>query len=656
MRIELDLPLDTEAVNHALLQRANSQTIKPELTTPEYIKKPLAYKRFQNGKIKEQFRTKLITKLHSSWLKQCSANADQLRDYFLEMASQVSDTGALIFGDLIHRRNFATLVQEYDKLLVQHGNQSWIHSYVNLGNHPNYLADNRFNNAFLHPLLIALISYQIGGPIRIVDARGKNAEPISVKAQDNMLHIDNTPFNDEYKIIVTWEKGKASGPKGQNFVIIPGTHKGARNCFIDKNGLAWSTENGSIFVTPDSVQKVFDLQRNTSSKEKPVVVEVHDDFKPLTTLFAAGSLVHHRYRTEEGVSRSCMILAFHRAGDNPGQFMAPEHIKSFSKDGVNSFLFGLHGENTEEAFIVALAAKASLLANKMDDIQNKFDGIEVIAQSNRQLTTKEFEKWKQVVTSAPTVEDLKIKDLNFPLGGAVDEKELFSFLGNRMMMFDKHGPLDLILYKDAHEEIRKWGRNRIREMKQEQINSRLERWLPYIVQPKTDQLLDPFKLQSIASKLTDDIDNLPETNKNNAKLDSVETISPQDAYRSIRQLIEDLGEAIVRCDTRQTFLSASLFLFWSVDELLSLERNTNQNLMLIGSLLLSNYIATSVLIEKQIKHELSHKATANTETYNVREPLTRTMSFFGKVENDSIIENRKIGIMTLDRSPSFTLA
>lgn len=59
--------------------------------------------------------------------------------------------------------------------------------------------------------MIALIAYNVGGAIRLVDARGKDAEPLSILAQDNMLHIDNTPFNEEYKMILTWEKGKPSG-------------------------------------------------------------------------------------------------------------------------------------------------------------------------------------------------------------------------------------------------------------------------------------------------------------------------------------------------------------------------------------------------------------------------------------------------------------
>lgn len=174
------------------------------------------------------------------------------------------------------------------------------------------------------------------------------------------------------------------------------------------------------------------------------------------------------------------------------------------------------------------------------------------------------------------------------------------------MFFDKHGPLDLILYEDAHEEIRKWARNRIREMKVERLSERLEKWKPYIQQPQKTQLLTPKELQFLAIKLTKYINQIPNSKKIKAKLDSIETISSKDAYRSIQQLIEDLGESIVRCDTRQTFLSTSLFLFWAVDELLSLNDNNNLELMSMGEPLLSNYIATAILIEKQINSELLH--------------------------------------------------
>ncbi len=138
----------------------------------------------------------------------------------------VNEEGAIVFANLIRKTHFTKLVEHYDRLMSEHGSAGLIHSYLNLRNYPDFLNNCLFNSAFFHPLVIAIIAYQIGAPIRIVDARAKDAEPLAVCAQDNMLHIDNTPFNDEYKVLLTWEKHKVSGSKGQNFVYLPGTHKG----------------------------------------------------------------------------------------------------------------------------------------------------------------------------------------------------------------------------------------------------------------------------------------------------------------------------------------------------------------------------------------------------------------------------------------------
>ena len=111
-----------------------------------------------------------------------------------------------------------------------------------------------FSDAYIHPLLILLMSYSVGHPVHLVDARAKNAEPLSIKAQDNMLHIDNSPFRTEYKIIVTWQRGVNSGPKGQAFVFIPGTHHGVRLTQSSPGSDGpLSRENASIFITENDV-------------------------------------------------------------------------------------------------------------------------------------------------------------------------------------------------------------------------------------------------------------------------------------------------------------------------------------------------------------------------------------------------------------------
>ena len=54
----------------------------------------------------------------------------------------------------------------------------------------------------------------------------------------------------------------------------------------------------------------------------------------LQNIFEAGALVHHRYRTKEkNVQRSCVIFAFHRAQDNPDQFLGQEHVDKVAEKG-----------------------------------------------------------------------------------------------------------------------------------------------------------------------------------------------------------------------------------------------------------------------------------------------------------------------------------
>jgi hypothetical protein len=600
----MDLALEADQVDGLVHERASAPVIQPELVRVKSVRVPEAYKRFRDLDQKEQYRGALLEKMHEKWVSLYGAEkADILQAQFKGLVSILDENGAAIFGELITKEAFQELIDHYNEVLRTQGSKSWIHSYINLANHPGFLGNTAFNGAFLHPLLIALISYRIGGPIRIVDARGKDAEPISVLAQDNMLHIDNTPFNDEYKIILTWEKDKPSGPKGQNFVFIPGTHQGARNCFADGDGNAWSTENASIFITEENIQQVFDFQREVLSESSPIVVEAHHRDKPLTTVFAAGSLVHHRYRTEEGFARSCMILAFHRAADNPGQFIAPAHLGhvSVEEHDLNSMLFGRHGAGTEGQFLDALTSKASDVATVMDKLSTGRDGAEVIPQEKRTLSPQELEKWKAVATHAPTVEQLKIEEDFFPLGKELSQEDYVRLI-HKMMVFDKHGPLDLILYGDSHEEIRKWARNQIREMRVDRLESRIRVWAPTLEAPSPHHLQTPVQLKEMADQLAAIATREIEAHRE-AALDPQEKISQEDAFRSVRQLLTDLGEAIVRCESRQTFLSTSLFLFMACDTLSRLQGVPDSEVKRIGSALLANYVATGILIEKQIKEE-----------------------------------------------------
>lgn len=602
-KIFLNLPLTQKQEIDALIEeRCAAKPIVPELVEEKEIRAPKAYNRFRDLEEKAAFQKHLLQRMQEQFTEEFGpTQAEQLINEFLRLAEVVAQDGALIFGKMIDTNNFQELIKQYTEKLTTDGSKSWIHSYINLGNHPDFLNDKQFNNTFIHPLLITLISYSSGGPIRMVDARGKDAEPLAVQAQDNMLHIDNTPFRREFKIIVTWERGHPSGPKGQNFVFIPGTHKGVRNCSVSDDGDAWSTEDGSIFTSEKAVQSIFDLQQRITGEKLPTVVEVTHPEMPLTTIFEAGALIHHRYRTiEKDVPRSCIIVAFHRAQDNPGQFLNALYLDKIAENGsLIHLLMGKHSDNTEELFIAAILSNAKAIAEKITELNApNSQGSKIIPPTTR-ILTDELEKWKTTVTSAPTVEAIKIKTAYFQPGAELTHKLLAE-----MMKYDKHGPLDLILYGNGHEEIRKWARNRIREMPLSRLENRLTQFFSWdlMTAPSVSALLTPFDLQKIAQDLVHAIDELP--SQNSAYLDKSEKISPQDAYRSVRQLITDLGEAIVRCTSRQTFLSTSLFLFWACDELSRLLAGNNEqpNNFLIknSSSLLSHYLTTYVLIEKQI--------------------------------------------------------
>src|SRR6185295_8065106 len=96
------------------------------------------------------------------------------------------------------------------------------------------------------------------------------------------------------------------------------------------------------------------------------------------------------------------------------------------------------------------------------------------------------------------------------------------------------------------------------------------------------------------------IDQTP--NKENGKTDLQEKISAINAYKSLRQLINDLGETILRCYSIQNFLTTSLFLFCSCNELTNLQENTNEHVKVLGGKLLRNYIASAILTDLHIKN------------------------------------------------------
>lgn len=583
----------------------SSQRRDPQYVHPRELVAPEAYARLRRAPEKARFRRALLTTLASEWASRSPQDAPRLVQAFRELESLLDEQGALVFSSLISGDAFESLVQDYDARMQSDGSVSLLHSYLNLANHSGFLLNDRFRHAFLHPLTIALVAYQVGGGVRLVDARAKNAGPIQARAQDNMLHIDNTPFNDEYKLILLWEQGKVAGPSGQNFVYLPGTQKGARQAERRRDGTVWSTENASIFVTRKSVNGLFAFQKAIGMPSAPSVVEVAGDAEPLAAVFSAGSLVHHRYRTEGGKPRSCVILAFQPIADNPGRLMDIS-LGGRGSPLVRSMMDGTLASDAD--FLAFLREEALAMGDKLDEISAGEKGTRVLNPVLQPLDPEERDRWITVATEAPEIEDIKLEKQRVPFGQWVPLREFLDVLAREMMFFDKHGPLDLILYADGHEEVRKWARNRIREMKVDVLEQRIKSWARALRSPKASDLLSPLTLRGLALEAARWIGGAVQAAPRNAgtaderpdALGPHEAISPDRAYRSLEQLIGDLGEAANRAYSVQNLTSTSLFLFLAINESMLLRPgDVPARIRESARRLLRHYIAMALVTHQQ---------------------------------------------------------
>ncbi|KAM0312611.1 hypothetical protein ACHAO8_006142 [Botrytis cinerea] len=77
-----------------------------------------------------------------------------------------------------------------------------------------------------------------------------------------------------------------------------------------------------------------------------------------------------------------------------------------------------------------------------------------------------------------------------------------------------------------------------------------------------------------------------------------ECVGPQKIYKSLTRLMMDLGEATVRCESVETHLATSLFLFLTAEEIYSHLKESDQiALRSIVAAFLKNYVASLLLVE-----------------------------------------------------------
>ncbi|KAG4272803.1 hypothetical protein FPRO04_10318 [Fusarium proliferatum] len=511
------------------------------------------YRRGPSQQAKDDFRKRMLSGLQQHW-----ADPDT-KTRFLKLAELVETEGCALFGGLIDVSKFQKLIEDYETIQKKTGSQNFLHSYVNLSDSPSFIKNAQYNDAFVHPLLISLIAYQMGGAIRIIDMRGKDTEPLSANAQDNMLHVDNTPFKDEHKILLVWKQGQVAGPSGQNFTFLPGTHRGNREIHLDACGTPFSTEKHNLFGTQEAIDGLFDFQKQAIG-QGPTVIEVEHPEQPLSMLFSAGGLVHHRYRNEYGDARSCMSAAFHLARDNPGALLRESDGDSKPKTLVE-FLTGHQDSNSDEAFLFVLLSEAGRVESKLTEIDNATGISKLVPTSGMSLSEEQLHAWRDVVVSAPLASHVKFSYDVFVSEALGLEDEFLIQAIVSAMMYDKHGLLQLILYEDGHEEIRKLCRKRIGEMRENEIASRLAKYLAGLSQKA-------FSLQDLppaayVRQLAEQVASAGAT-----RLKTLQMVQGEDAdmvmLMSLVQMMMDLAEAIVRCERLETYASTSLYLFWAL--------------------------------------------------------------------------------------------
>src|ERR1035438_10080005 len=167
-QLRMAIDADPARLANVTCGAVRSSMIKPELVLPGQLRAPQAYRRFRDLDRRHQFREALLQDLLGAWRSMHGVDAaSALTQTFSDIGEQLSTGGAVSFEGLTTRHRFCALVQQYDVLMDRAGSVTLLHSYLNIGNHPEFLTNPRFSSAFLRPLIIALAAHKIGAPLRI---------------------------------------------------------------------------------------------------------------------------------------------------------------------------------------------------------------------------------------------------------------------------------------------------------------------------------------------------------------------------------------------------------------------------------------------------------------------------------------------------------
>jgi len=459
---------------------------------------------------------------------------------FSLLCSQLRRDGLIGFEEFASPFEFSRFVERYDDIVRGTASSLLGHSFVDLKRHRTIFGDRGIRDVFSHPLLLAIVSYALGGPIRLVDIRGKDAEPAVSSMRDNGVHLDDSPYGEEFKVHVSWRRGTTIGPRGQNLVAIPGSHRLLR---------VRSTEHGANLKQPlEIINEILDSP--TLRPDPPFVVEMKGRH-PVTVVFEASALAHQRFRTLRGDSRSCVILAFHADTfvNTPASHLSIEDGDS----SLDAFVLGGTMRNADPGaksryFLEALTQQKDRLFSKMTEVETRGN---LIPTASLRMDVPETFEWLIDLGMTPSVEETKPR-LN-------DSEFASKAFAERLLIvsdFDRHVDLDLSLYPDRRELIRKQLRNRIRETPIEK----------FIQRPITRRRFDGL----VSSRLTVTLGAAPALAVDIlSALPTVSRVSSGvEELRGIDQLVSDICDALIRSSAVQDIRSHLAFLHWTLDELL----------------------------------------------------------------------------------------
>jgi hypothetical protein len=421
------------------------------LVHPDRLTSPESYRQLSRRGEDEQFRSTLERLIGD--------------ENFASLRRSLSSEGAVSVTGVLPSAQFELFRRTYDAEMKAKGSRGSLHGYLNVASSIPLLGSPSLWETVAHPLFVVVIAHALGGPVKLVDLRAKDTYPVDVVARDNTLHLDNSPFIDEYKVVVTWSLGSVKGPSGQGLTYLPRTNRLFRQCFVDSDGNVWSDEDACIFPSETRVDEALSAQALFLEEACPLVVDLTDLEAPCHTIFAASRLIHHRYRTSIGAGRSAVMASFHRTDDSPEQFTSQESCPS----PLGQFIVT---GGSREQFLTSVRHEMPRIARALNRMAEQ-PGF-VVDPQHHTLAGRTLDEWYARQCEGVTLNKLRAQRMAQDLVQGTSAVERLV----RRLQHDVQGPLNMPFFADMRETRRKRARIWLREMPPEGISEVVEmEWL-----------------------------------------------------------------------------------------------------------------------------------------------------------------------------------